>query len=141
MNATSKPGPESKITPELVHRVSGHVAKGIPIKVALKSEFISYHAYRKHLQRHPELAAIQAAAKVKFLDITIDSICAKPGPTLRWLLERRHSDVFGPNADNESDDPEPANASETPKQTIAGFPEHLLEEARKHAQNPDPKNI
>jgi hypothetical protein len=133
MSNTAKPGPESKVTVELVHRVSERVAKGIPIRVALQTEPVTFEAYKKHLQRHPELRAIQAAAKIKFLDVTIDMISSKNGPMLRWLLERRHADVFGPNADKTSDDPEPAK--EEKFQTITGVPQEDVEEARKYAQN------
>jgi len=141
MSTTSKPGPESKITVELIHRVSKLVARGVPIRLALQAESVTFDAYKKHLQRHPELAAIQAAAKIKFLQVCTDVISAKGGPTLRWLLERRHSRDFGPNAhvsdDGETDtDTETGTMSQTQTQiqTIAGVPQHLVEEARKNAQ-------
>ena len=137
----SKPGPESKVTSELVERVSRLVAKGIPIKVALEDEPVTVAAYRRHLQRHPELRAIQSSAKIKFLDNTTDLIFSRPNPLMRWLIERRHAADFGldENADEDSDsDSEDSSAPKTETkpqiQTLAGVPEHLVDELRRQAQ-------
>ncbi|HEV2331244.1 MAG TPA: hypothetical protein VGY56_20880 [Verrucomicrobiae bacterium] len=134
MNTTNKPGPESKVTPELVFRVSKLVARGVPIHIALEGEPVTAAAYKKHLQRHPELAAIQAQAKIKFLHTATDLITARPGPLLRWLLERRFPHVFGQlKHDGKSDDasePEPAQKH----QTIAGVSEEELEQDRQYAR-------
>jgi hypothetical protein len=139
--ANSKPGADSKITPELVYRVSELVAKGISIRLALEAECVTFDAYKKHLQRHPELRAVQAAAKIKFLNVTIGLISKKNGPMLRWLLERRHSRDFSPKTgeadENESDfdtETETEAAPKPPTQTIAGVPEHLVGEGRKNDQ-------
>src|SRR5215469_5365925 len=95
MNKVVRYGPESKVTVEVVKRVSERIAKGIPIKNALAGEGVTEAAYRRHLQRHRELKDIQETAKLQFLDRTFDLITSRPGPMLRWLLERRHSDIFG----------------------------------------------
>jgi hypothetical protein len=133
--SNSKPGPESRITHELVQRVSERIAKGIPLKIALESEDINFEAYRKHIRRHPELRAIQSAAKIKFLEVTYAMITEKPCPMLRWLLERRHSTAFSPDK-KEPDDPETETDADTEStsQTIAGVPQHLVEEARKNVK-------
>jgi hypothetical protein len=136
----SKPGPESRITHELVQRVSERIAKGIPLKIALESEDINFEAYRKHIRRHPELKAIQSAAKIKFLEVTYAMITEKPCPMLRWLLERRHSAAFSPdkknpeNPDADSDETDTDTDTESTSQTIAGVPQHLVEEARKNVK-------
>ncbi|MGH7940086.1 MAG: hypothetical protein ACREE6_14755 [Limisphaerales bacterium] len=131
MNNSTKPGPVSNVTAALVERVSRLVAKGIPIRVALEGEPVTPAAYKKQLQRHPELAAIQSTAKIKFLDTATDMIFSRPNPLVRWLLERRHSDIFGPNHKDDPDS-EAASAPKTQTQTIAGIPEYLLEQARKN---------
>ncbi|HTV42315.1 MAG TPA: hypothetical protein VMF08_17225 [Candidatus Sulfotelmatobacter sp.] len=46
-----KSGPESKVTVELVKRVSERVARGIPIRLALSGEPVTQTAYKKQLQR------------------------------------------------------------------------------------------
>jgi hypothetical protein len=137
MDNNSKSGPESKVTIELVHRVSARVAKGIPVRTALADEPVSYSAYRQQLRRHPELAAIQAAAKIKFLDTTFDMIFSKPNALVRWILERRHPDIVRPiseDPDDDSDTDTPSKPAQT-KQTIVGVPEDVLDAARKEAQN------
>jgi len=140
-----KPGRESKITVELVQRVSKRVGRGIPIQMALAGERVSWSAYKKHLQRHPDLAAIQEVAKIQFLDETFDMILSKPGPMLRWFLERRHPDLFAKPRD---ETPAAATATATAtapqtqtqtqnqnqNQTIAGVPQEALDEARRNFQ-------
>ncbi|HEX3625156.1 MAG TPA: hypothetical protein VH280_07010 [Verrucomicrobiae bacterium] len=133
-----KPGPDSKVTVELVRRVSNLVAKGIPIRVALEGEPVTPAAYKKHLQRHSELAAIQAAAKIRFLDVTTDLIASKPGPLLRWLLERRFPHVFcrSPKDDDQPDiDVDTDSENEPQSKLVAGVPESELAEAQRYAQN------
>ncbi|MGH7940289.1 MAG: hypothetical protein ACREFR_04385 [Limisphaerales bacterium] len=132
MNNSTNPGPVSAVTPALVHRVSGLVAKGIPIQIALEGGPVTPAAYKKQLQRHPHLASIQSAAKIKFLDTITHMIFSRPNPLVRWLLKRRYSDIFGPNRKGDDDpDSQTASAPKTQTQTIAGIPEHLIEEARK----------
>jgi len=121
----SKPGPKSKVTAALVRRVSNRVAKGIPIRLALAltGELVTLHAYERQLRRHPKLRAIQARAKLKFLEKAIDAICSQPSPMLRWYLERRFAHVFCPleedekfEAEAELDrDPETQNLAEVPE--------------------------
>jgi hypothetical protein len=135
MNSSSKPGPESKVTPDLVHRVSKLVAKGIPTRIALEGEPVTAAAYKKHLQRHPELAAIQAAAKIKFLDVTTDLIASKSNSMLRWLLEHRFAHVFCNSNDDEESDDASESAPQSKTQTLAGVPEHLVDELRKQASH------
>ena len=132
-----KPGPESKVTAELVKRVSERVARGIPIRVALSGEQVSWTAYKKHLQRHPELKAIQKGAKIQFLDKAFDMILSRPGPMLRWLLERRHPELFAKPREEaaiQTTDSDPQIQTQTQYQTIAGVPQEALEEARRNAQ-------
>lgn len=137
MSKSTKPGPKSKITVALVKRVSGLVAKGIPIRMALANESVTQHAYERQLRRHPELRAIQTAAKIRFLNKTFDMILTRPGPLLKWFLERRHPEMF---AAPRQETPAPAApaasapAPEEPTQTIAGIPEHLVEQARQKLQ-------
>ena len=130
--STKKPGREPTVTVALVKRVSKRVGRGIPIRLALAGEPVTHDAYRKHLQRHPELAAIQEGAKIKFLDKTFDMILSRPGPMLRWLLERRHPDLFAKPRE-EAPAPNVAPTTQTQTQTIAGIPQEAVEEARKNA--------
>ena len=55
---TKKSGPGSKVTVALVKRVSKRIARGIPIRLALTGEPVTQTAYKKQLQRHPDLAAV-----------------------------------------------------------------------------------
>ncbi|HTV40382.1 MAG TPA: hypothetical protein VMF08_07395 [Candidatus Sulfotelmatobacter sp.] len=133
-----KSGPKSKVTVALVKRVSKRVARGIPIRLALSGEPVTRSAYKKQLQRHPDLAAIQETAKLQFLDKAFDVILANPGPMLCWLLERTHPDIF---AKPREEAPVTATATEaqtqTQTQTIAGVPQYLVEQARKNAERYD----
>lgn len=133
MDSSSKPGPDSKVTPALVERVSKLVARGIPVHIALEGEPVTAAAYKKQLQRHTELAAIQSQAKIKFLDNATELITSKPGPLLRWLLERRFPHVFGQLKYDEKSGDESEPAQKT--QTIAGVSEEELEQDRKNARN------
>jgi hypothetical protein len=135
MNKIIRHGPESRVTAQLVKRVSKCVARGIPVRLALAGQGVTQYAYERHLRRHPELAAIHEAAKVTFLNKTFDMILSRPGPLVRWLLERRHSDLFAPPAELASTaQPAPAAPEpQKPKQTIAGVPEDELEQARRDA--------
>ena len=145
-------GRKSKVTVELVQRVSKHVARGIPIRNALAGERVTQAAYERQLQRHPELKDIQELAKLEFLGKTFDLITARPGPMLRWLLERRHPDVFcqpeGPAANSAglaidggtsaSISPPaamPSQPEQKPVPTIVGIPEEALLEAQRRAQS------
>jgi hypothetical protein len=89
----------------------------------LTGETVTLHAYERQLRRHPKLRAIQARAKLKFLEKAIDAICSQPSPMLRWYLERRFAHVFCPleedekfEAEAELDrDPETQNLAEVPE--------------------------
>lgn len=141
-----KPGPQSQVTAELVHRVSDRVARGIPIRNALAGEHVTQAAYERHLRRHHELKEIQETAKLRFLDSTIELILSRPGPMLRWLLERRHSDIFAaPRPEVPAARPiEPArpkteaDVPPQPRQTVVGYSQEALEEARRRAQSIPP---
>lgn len=139
MNKIVKPGRESKVTAALVKRVAKHIAKGIPVRLALAltGEPVTQCAFERHLRRHPELAVIQEAAKAKYLEKAFDMIMSRPGPLVRWLLERRHSDLFAPpDWEKQAPAAQPASAAPEPvkpKQTIVGVPEEELEQARRDA--------
>jgi hypothetical protein len=130
-----KPGRKSKVTAALVRRVSNHVARGIPIHLALAltgeltDEPVTLDAYERQLRRHPKLRAIQARAKLKFLDKAIDAICSQPGPMLRWYLERRFAHVFCPQEEDEKFEAQAERDTASETQTIDSS-EEVLEEAR-----------
>lgn len=93
------PIPKSKslVTSRLVERVSERVARGIPLHLALAGEPVTRAEYEDKLRCHPELAAVEKAAKRKFLEEMINTLLAAEDPdsNIRWLLERLYPDIFG----------------------------------------------
>jgi hypothetical protein len=69
---------ESKITVELVNRVSRYVAKGIALRLAVAGEGVTQAEYEAELRRRPELAAIQDVMTRQFLEDALNMLmCAK----------------------------------------------------------------
>lgn len=87
---------ESKITVQLVKRVSRRVAMGIPLHISLGGEPVNLAEYEAELRRCPELAAIQARAKRKFLERALGMIlCGKNARSnVGWWLRRVYPRKF-----------------------------------------------
>ena len=87
---------ESRITPELVERVSEITALGIPLRLALAKERLSVPEYEEELNRNPELKAIEDEAKCKFLHHAISQLLKleDPSANIRWLIEKFYPDVI-----------------------------------------------
>ena len=80
-------------------RVSDRVARGLTLGLALAAEnchTINLETWKKALKRHPELSPLYEGGKGKFLEWAVQRLAeAKDLCNLRWLLERRHGDLFG----------------------------------------------
>lgn len=79
-------------------RVSERVARGSTLALALAAEncgTVNLDTWKKALKAHPEFSPQYEAAKGKFLEwATVRLAEAKDLVNLRWLLERRYSDLF-----------------------------------------------
>lgn len=113
----------------MVKRVSNRVGRGLTLELALAAENkegINLECWHKALQRHPDLSTHYAAGKGQFLDYATKRLAGGETADLRWLLERRHPDLF-------------AKPSEQPSvhvsnHTTIQLPEELLERARELAK-------
>jgi len=78
--------------------VSDRVARGLTLALALAAEEqdkINVETWKKALQAHPEFSPRYEAGKGKFLEWATQRLAeSKDLANLRWLLERRHADLF-----------------------------------------------
>lgn len=72
------------------------------LELALATEAVptvNVETWKKALKAHPEFSPHYEAAKGKFLDESMQRlVAANDLKNLRWLLERRHWEMFGENA-------------------------------------------
>lgn len=121
--------PQSRVTPDLVKRVSERLASCIPMRLALAGEGVTVPEYKQHLLNHPELQAILDIEKRKFLENAINMLLEgeNRGVHIRWLLERFYPHALAPDpadAENEMDKP----------RTVAGVPEIFIKLFQEHAR-------
>ncbi len=120
------PGPKPSITLAVVKRVASRVGRGVPLEHALAAEnkiTINKETWKKCLSAHPEFSPHYEAGKGKFLDrATQRLVASKELANLKWLLERRHPDLFA----------SPAEVSVSVNNTtnISGLADDVLEQAR-----------
>jgi hypothetical protein len=105
------------------------VGRGLTLKLALSAEnsaTVNEETWKKALQSHPEFSPHYEAGKGKFLDWATERLSrSRENADLKWLLERRHADLFA----------RPAEVSVSVNNTtnIQGLPDDVLERARKLA--------
>lgn len=120
------PGPKPSITLEVVRRVADRFGLGMPLSLALAAEAnskVNEETWKKALAAHPELSPHYEAARGKFLEHSMRRLAVSEElSNLRWLLERRHSDLF----------PRPSEALVNVNNSthISGLPDDVLERAR-----------
>jgi hypothetical protein len=110
----------------VVRRVSKRVGQGLTVKLALAIEnraTINEETWKKALKAHPEFYPLYEAGKGKFLERATERLArSEELYNLRWLLERRHSDLFGR--------PEPGTTVNVSQTVAVGIPEDVLKRAR-----------
>lgn len=127
----SRPGPKPSITLAVVERVSERVGRGLTLDLALAAEgveTINVETWKKALKAHPEFSPLYQAAKGKFLDYAVMRLTASNDlHNLRWILERRHFDLFSRPRDDGRGQGEQSGGT-------TALPEDLLERARELAK-------
>jgi hypothetical protein len=125
------PGPKPSITLAVVKRVATRIGRGLTLNLALAAEnksTINEETWKKALQAHPEFSPHYEAGKGKFLDWAMQRLAvSKELANLKWLLERRHPDLFARPAEVA------VNVNNTTN--ISGLPDDVLERARVIARN------
>ena len=125
----SKRGRKAHITLEVVKRVSERVGIGLTLQLALAAEHdpcINCDSWEKAIKRNAEFVAPYAAAKADFLQKALSRLAeAQDLANLRWLLERRHSDLFA----------RPSDTTINVSQSIVGIPDDVLAKAREYAKS------
>ena len=116
------------ITAALVECVSHRVAMGVPLDLALAGESVTEKDYKEHLEQNPGLAAIEGAAKRRFVEQAIGAMqrVENPSANIRWLLERTYPEVFARSREDEA-----VEKKRLP--TIVGISEEELAEMRAQA--------
>ena len=129
-NSEPIPTPTPLITAALVERVSQRIAMGISLGLALAGESVTRENYKEHLKEHPEFAAIEGAARRRFIEDAIGALMRveNPSTNIRWLLERVYPEIFA----SRRGDQDAAEEEKRPP-TIVGWTEEELEEARRQA--------
>jgi len=105
------------------------VGRGVPLAYALAAEdrpSVNVATWHKALQRHPNLLAHYHAGKGRFLARATARLC-KDLCNLRWLLARRHSDLFG------------GGDAEGGVTVTVGLPADVVERAREFARGELPQ--
>jgi hypothetical protein len=120
------PGPKPSITLAVVKRVAARVGRGVPLEHALAAEnksTINKETWKKALAAHAEFSPLYAAGKGKFLDSATKRLAeSSESADLKWLLERRHPDLFARPAE--------VSVEVNNSTTITGLNEDVLEQAR-----------
>lgn len=120
------PGPKPSITLPVVKRVSARIGRGLTLKLALAAECcatINEETWKKALQAHPEFSPHYEAGKGKFLDAAMLRLAqSKETADLKWLLERRHADLFARPAE--------VSVSVNNTTTVSGLPDDILQRAQ-----------
>lgn len=123
------PGPKPSITLPLVQRVAARIGRGLTLRLALAAEQndkVNEETWKKALAAHPEFSPLYEAAKGKFLDVATQRLAKSADLyNLRWLLERRHADLFA----------RPAEVSVSVENNVAvSIPDDVIQRARQIAK-------
>jgi len=90
-------GPESRVTVGVIRRVGKRYAAGLPVELALalEIEFIPLQTFYSAVKAGAKLHTHWLREKARFLLLACEEIMAR-GEMVdkRWLLTRRHPDVF-----------------------------------------------
>lgn len=101
------------------------VGRGLTLELALAAEnraTVNRETWKKALQAHPEFSPHYEAGKGKFLDRATSRLARSRNLNdLKWLLERRHADLFAKPADVE------VNVSNT---NVVELPAEIVQRAR-----------
>src|SRR6185312_13490677 len=105
--------------------VADRIGRGLTLELALAAEgkaTVNKETWKKALAAHREFSPLYEAAKGKFLDRATQRLAAsKENADLKWLLERRHPDLFA----------RPAEVSvEVNNTAVVELPADILERAR-----------
>ena len=129
MAKKNKGGRPQQITLEVVQRVSERVGKGLTLVLALSLErnnHINADSWAKAIKRNPLFLPPYSAAKADFLERALQRLAESQDlANLRWLLERRHSDLFA----------RPSDTTINVSQSIVGIPDDVLAKARDYAKS------
>lgn len=89
-------GPESRVTLAVVERIGQRMSIGLPLDYALALEEtdISEDCFHKALQRDEKLSTHLKRFKAKFIAEACTRLTVAETADLRWLLVRRHPDIF-----------------------------------------------
>lgn len=105
--------------------MSERVGRGLTLKLALAAEdcpTVNEETWKKALAAHVEFSPHYEAGRGKFLELATRRLAkSKDLANLRWLLARRHSDLFG----------------ESPEVVVNNnieLPADVIELARQHAR-------
>ena len=108
------------------------MGRGLTLDLALAAEGVStinVETWKKALKAHPEFSPLYQAAKGKFLDMAVMRlVLSNELQNLRWVLERRHYDLFSRPRDDGRGLGEQSGGT-------SALPEDLLERARELARN------
>lgn len=114
----------------MVKRVSRRVGRGLTLELALAAEGkakVNLETWKKALQSHPQFSPHYEAGKGKFLDRATQRLAEKgDNADLKWLLERRHPDLFAR--------PDQQASVRVENHTTIQLPDELIERARELAK-------
>lgn len=124
-----KRGAVGVVTMAMVERVGTRVSKGLPITYALALEDadVTLDAFHKALERNPKLSTHLARYKAKFIELAVEKLTNGEMADLKWLLVRRHPDIFAMPSEREA---KPEGAADT---VVAGMQE-LINRSRELAK-------
>lgn len=120
-NSRRKPGPKPQITLEKFVRICEAFAHGLPLDIALGSEGIKLKTWESYLHLNPQFKGQWTEARYLFLAESIQKLARTD---LKWLLERRFSELFK----------KPADVEVHQTNVINGLPADFLKRAQEAAR-------
>lgn len=122
-------GPEPTVTLEVVARIGERMAIGLPLDYALALEEadISVDCFHKALQRDEKLSTHLKRFKAKFIAEACTRLTISETSDLRWLLLRRHPDIFAMPS-------EKAEANNSSGNQVADGLQAVLNQAKEYAR-------
>lgn len=96
-----KAGRQQVITVEVAEKVCRRMAQGLPRKDACLAEGVSEATFRWAIRFRKELGPVVDRERARFLAWAMDEIIAgrRNWQSLAWLLERRHRELYGRQAE------------------------------------------